>query len=433
MNREEKIVNTGYDDDVRIIHWDDSKQIVKSISFVLIAGSILNIIGDYVLFESKLISALFLSVPLFLLGCLLLIMLRLNIEERAKKYFLIFILTILIPLVTLKFTKIAGISVWAFPFLFIIVSLVFMDRLMLICVSVSALLTQMVLWFLVPTLIVPIDSADYVVRIGLLIIGIVIAFQINELYQKKLHGNAYYNQKIKELAYHDHLTGLPNRLLLNDRLNQSILLAKRTEKIIGVMYLDLDNFKMVNDTIGHEQGDVLLKLVAQRLTDTLRACDTVSRVGGDEFLILADNIADINAITKITKRIIDLFTEPFDIKGQKFYISTSVGIAVYPTDGEDVETLIKNADMAMYKAKEKGNNQFIFCSEQMKTQIIETLKLTNALYRAQERNELVLYYQPMICSNSNRIVGLEALIRWNHPELGLIPPDKFIPIAEKRG
>jgi len=240
-------------------------------------------------------------------------------------------------------------------------------------------------------------------------------------------------ERIEYLAYHDHLTGLPNRLLFSDRLNQSIQLTTRMEKTIGVMFIDLDNFKIVNDAMGHDHGDELLKAVATRLLVILRKSDTVARIGGDEFIIMVQNLNDVDDVIKIAMKIIDCFNQPFKVSNQDIYITASIGVSVYPIDGEDVETLIKNADIAMYKAKEIGKNQFVLCSPVMKINVIESMKLANHLHRALERNELVIYYQPQVSYHSKRIVGLEALLRWNHPELGMVSPGEFIPIAEQTG
>jgi diguanylate cyclase (GGDEF)-like protein/PAS domain S-box-containing protein len=240
-------------------------------------------------------------------------------------------------------------------------------------------------------------------------------------------------EKIKNLAYYDYLTGLPNRRLFNDRLNQGISDAIRKEKTLGVLFLDIDSFKRVNDTMGHAKGDELLKMVSKRLTSILRESDTVTRVGGDEFLILLQNLEYEHHIREVSKKILDIFKEPFIIDGYDLYITTSIGGAVYPIDGQNVDTLIKNADIAMYRAKEKGKNKFELCTPIIKDSMVEEMKLTNSLYRALERNELELYYQPQVNIISGEIIGLETLIRWNNTELGLVNPGDFIYIAEKTG
>jgi len=240
-------------------------------------------------------------------------------------------------------------------------------------------------------------------------------------------------KEIEVLAYYDGLTNLPNRILFSDRLNQAINLAKRTGNLIGVLFMDLDSFKSINDTMGHGAGDIILKEVAQALEDRLRKTDTVSRFGGDEFLIMLNNIGNPEDIIKVSDDIMEIFTKPFDLNGQEFYITASAGVAVYPIDGEDTETLIKNADIAMYKAKSKGKNQYVLCTTVMKEEVRRNIMLSNSLYRALERGELDLYYQPLVKMQTGKIIGLEALLRWKHPEMGMIPPSIFIPLAENNG
>ena len=251
------------------------------------------------------------------------------------------------------------------------------------------------------------------------------------LYSKKI-----YAAKLKEaesMAYYDHLTGLPNRTLFKDRLTQAIHLAKRSGRFVGVMFIDLDSFKTVNDNMGHNGGDMLIKEVAGGLVRRLRKTDTVARFGGDEFLIMIGNIPDGKDIDRIAGSIMGLFERPFDLSGQAFFITGSAGVAVYPVDGEDAETLTKNADIAMYKAKAKGKNQYVLCTADMKDEVRRNMLLSNSLYHARERNELAVYYQPQVGLPAGRITGMEALLRWNHPQLGTISPGIFIPLAEKNG
>jgi len=255
----------------------------------------------------------------------------------------------------------------------------------------------------------------------------------NEILKLEMDTRIKTEERIRFLAYHDHLTELPNRLLFSDRLEQAVLQAQRTENTLAVMYLDLDDFKRVNDTMGHAQGDNLLIQTADRLSSFLRKSDTVARVGGDEFILLFQNIKDFETIEKIAEKILKSFIKPFPLNDQLFHVTASMGIAVYPNDGKDVETLIKNADISMYKAKEKRRNSYVLCTPLLKNKVKRTLALTNGLYRALERKELLLYYQPQISYNSQKIVGLEALLRWQHPKLGMVSPSEFIPIAEYTG
>ena len=254
----------------------------------------------------------------------------------------------------------------------------------------------------------------------------------NEL-EHEINVRIHMEEKIKKLAYYDYLTDLPNKRLFVDRLNQGIFDAALMVKKLAVLFLDLDSFKRVNDTLGHAKGDELLKMVSKRLLNTIGESDTVCRVGGDEFLILIKNLENENYIREISKEILNIFNQSFQIDGNDLYVTTSIGGAIYPVDGEDVEMLIKNADIAMYKAKDKGENKFELCTEVFKEGLVKEMKLTNSLYRAIERNELELYYQPQISLISGKIIGLEALIRWNNRELGMVNPAEFIYIAEKTG
>jgi len=256
-------------------------------------------------------------------------------------------------------------------------------------------------------------------------LNIQLAKQIEEVLAKE--------EEIIKLAYNDHLTGLPNRRSFYDKLNQAIPKAALNEKSFAILFLDLDGFKLINDTMGHAQGDKLLKKVADRLTDILDESNVLARVGGDEFLILLHNITSEQYINKNCENIINIINEPFQISKNEIYITTSIGVSIYPEDGVEVEELVKNADIAMYNAKESGKGKFVLCNSLIKNNLDEVMKLTNDLYRALENNELELYYQPQVNTRTGEIVGLEALLRWNHQSLGLLSPNIFIPIAEKTG
>ena len=234
-------------------------------------------------------------------------------------------------------------------------------------------------------------------------------------------------------ANHDFLTDLPNRMLLNDRLTQAIALACRCRHKLAVLFLDLDSFKHINDSLGHAIGDKLLKAMGERLLATVRKSDTVSRQGGDEFVVvLSPIVRSEDAALSVTK-IIAAVIAPYSIGQHDLHVSVSVGISIYPDDGADAEALIQNADNAMYHAKEQGSNTYRFFKEDMNVQAVRRQSLEASLRRALERHEFVLHYQPKINLKSGRISGVEALIRWYHPERGLIPPTEFIPIAESCG
>ncbi|MBI4781162.1 MAG: EAL domain-containing protein [Oscillatoriophycideae cyanobacterium NC_groundwater_1537_Pr4_S-0.65um_50_18] len=238
---------------------------------------------------------------------------------------------------------------------------------------------------------------------------------------------------IRYQASHDLLTGLPNRMLFSDRLSATLEHAKREKTRLAVMFLDLDRFKNINDTLGHAAGDLLLRSVAERLTDCLRESDMVARWAGDEFTLLLSNIHDIKDATAIAQRILESLRQEFVLEGHSLHISISIGIAAYPDDGEDAETLLKNADAALYRAKEGGRNSYHIYTAAINTQVSELLTLENSLHRALEREEFEVYYQPRINVVTGKITHMETLLRWQHPILGVIPPEKFIPLAEETG
>jgi len=235
------------------------------------------------------------------------------------------------------------------------------------------------------------------------------------------------------LAYHDPLTKLPNRLLLRDRIDHSLQNALREGSEAAVLFLDLDRFKGINDTYGHAVGDGLLREVAKRIKNLVRKEDTVSRYAGDEFVVFMENIPDAKSPAKLAQKLIDTFNAPVYIKGHRLKISTSVGISLFPQDGHNTDTLIKNADAAMYRAKKEGRNNFQYYSLELTTEASEKMSMECALRQSLERHELILYYQPQVCLRTGKLVGVESLVRWMHPTLGLISPDQFIPIAEESG
>src|SRR5713226_4083460 len=241
-----------------------------------------------------------------------------------------------------------------------------------------------------------------------------------------------YQEQLEYQANYDALTGLPNRNLLNDRLRQSVF-AQRFVRSIGVVFLDIDHFKFVNDSLGHNTGDKLLQQVAVRLSQTVRDGDTVARLGGDEFILILTDQPGQEVIYRAMQRIINKVAEPINVDGQELMVTCSAGISLYPQDGSDVETLLKNADAAMYQAKEKGRNNFQFYTAEMNRQVNERLQTETSLRRALERNEFELYYQPRINVMSGALVGCEALLRWQHPERGLLLPERFIALAEETG
>jgi diguanylate cyclase (GGDEF)-like protein/PAS domain S-box-containing protein len=249
-------------------------------------------------------------------------------------------------------------------------------------------------------------------------------------------------EQVRRLAYFDTLTGLPNRLLFTEQLIKALAHAERHGQELAIMFIDLDDFKRVNDTLGHGAGDDLLKQIGTRLASSVRSldsvsrhgfdddCNTIARLGGDEFIVLLNNVSHAVDAASVARRLVSALAEPVTVMGNELYVSCSVGVATYPVDGSDIETLLMNADTAMYRAKESGRGGFQFYDRSMNAKARERLQTETLLRHAIERNEFVLHYQPRVELDSGRIVGAEALIRWQHPERGLLAPKEFIPLAE---
>ena len=252
-------------------------------------------------------------------------------------------------------------------------------------------------------------------------------------------------REIHRLAYYDSLTGLPNRVLFKDRVTQAIAHARRYQYHLALLFLDLDRFKMINDTLGHNVGDLLLKHVADRLADSVRHSDSIgrsreteqthelARLGGDEFTVLLTNLRDVQDASKVARRILEALARPFLVGGQEIFVTVSIGIAIFPVDGESVDVLLKNSDTAMYHAKEQGRNNFQYYSNAMNAAANERLILEGEVRHATERHEFVVYYQPQIDLGSRQLIGAEALIRWQHPQRGLLAPREFLQAASDTG
>lgn len=240
-------------------------------------------------------------------------------------------------------------------------------------------------------------------------------------------------RKILRLAHYDELTGLPNRFLYNQHLSKALSLAERNQTQLAVLFLDLDRFKNINDTFGHDEGDKVLRDVAARFTRALRESDIVARIGGDEFILLIDQFSDPSDLGSIADKLLFEASQPFEIDGQECQLSASIGIATFPSDGKDAQTLLKNADIAMYRAKNKGKDNYQFYASEMNVHTVEKLAFEARLRKALERREFVVYYQPKVSVATGKIVGAEALVRWNHPDRGILFPNDFIGLAEEAG
>ena len=262
--------------------------------------------------------------------------------------------------------------------------------------------------------------------------NIALSLEIKKRYevQEKLR---IQKEELDYQAHHDQLTGLPNRTLFIDRLKQSIKNNHRRATKVALLFIDLDRFKEINDSLGHDAGDQVLKILSKRLKDQIRDCDTLTRLGGDEFTIILDDIRESDVLVNIIQKLLTCTKEAIFINGQNLYVTLSIGISLFPDDGDTVEALLKNADAAMYKAKESGRNTYEFYTMEMTIKAVERVVMEANLRQAIHRNELYLNYQPQYDANNDRLIGMEALIRWKNRDLGLIPPDKFIPFAEETG
>lgn len=260
-----------------------------------------------------------------------------------------------------------------------------------------------------------------------------LSVKLRKTQAKILEERLSHAEQAEYLAFHDVLTGLPNRALFNHLLFKSLQHAHRYDKQLVLLFLDLDRFKEINDTLGHDAGDELLQEVSRRLSRSIRESDTVARIGGDEFVVLITEITEPSQITQIADKILAEVSTPFTLVGQALRITVSIGIAQYPADGEDEQTLRKHADVAMYHAKQEGKNNAKFYSEQIKTDALERQALESQLRKALEHQEFVLYYQPKFEVATGRITGMKALLRWRHPTLGVVLPNHFISVAEENG
>ncbi|MCW8889837.1 MAG: EAL domain-containing protein [Sedimenticola sp.] len=257
--------------------------------------------------------------------------------------------------------------------------------------------------------------------------------QSNDKLQKEIGIRTQAEKNLKHLAHHDTLTNLPNRLLLDARLEHAIQRAHRNQSQLAVLFLDLDNFKHINDSLGHIAGDQLLQKVTLRLNQATRADDTIARLGGDEFVVLMEDFEDTTNIICLAQKILDRINEPFEVNNKAIFTGCSIGISLYPQDGETAATLLRNADAAMYRTKDEGRNSYNFYTQEMTATAYDRIILEGSLRRAIENDELAIYYQPQKRLATGQIVGLEALVRWIHPEMGVLPPGRFLPVAEASG
>jgi diguanylate cyclase (GGDEF)-like protein len=305
-----------------------------------------------------------------------------------------------------------------------------------IVIAAYALVINLLMWLKPEVVNVPKEAFQWTLLVLVLPCFAVVGGRISELRQRLRRTNQELSEAlemIQKMATHDTLTALPNRALFNETLNHAIAQAKRHGRSLALLFMDLDRFKNINDTMGHGVGDRVLQEAARRLGAAVRSSDMVARLGGDEFVLLLEESHDDGDLVEIAQKILRSFEPTFTVDGQELALSASLGICTFPSDGEDAATLLSNADIAMYRAKEQGRNRFCFYAAELNTLSQERLSLEAGLRHALDRGEIEVFYQPKIGFGSGRVSGVEALIRWRHPQLGLLLPDRFVPLAEEIG
>ena len=299
-----------------------------------------------------------------------------------------------------------------------------------------AAVINLLMWFKPETVNVYHEWFQWAGLAGVLPLFAIIGGRISRLRQSLRASNEELRSAlgtVRQMATHDHLTGLPNRVLFNEELQRALARAERRGRQLALFFMDLDRFKNINDTLGHQFGDRVLQEAAKRLARGVREGDIIARLGGDEFVLLVEELGDPDALTEIAKKLLASMAELGKIEGQELSVSVSIGICTYPVDGRDAKTLLAGADIAMYRAKERGRNGFCFYSAELQSHTPEKLALEAGLRHGLERGEFRVYYQPKIDMTSGEITGVEALLRWQHPEMGLLLPEKFIRLAEETG
>ena len=350
-------------------------------SVLMFLASIVNFVVYYLIQSQRLSICLFNSLLFLIIGILFEVVVRIGLKDNLVTPIISGLSCLTLVFITIRFYDIIGPAVWTIAFIQLMLAMMRITRVMLYYIAFAILMSNIyIIYHFFHALSFHMDITYYIVQLVLFMISWVVSAavhkvninryqcinkQLNDVRTKNKEINSLYKKiksseiEIKHIAYHDHLTGLPNRLFLFEQLNHAILLSSRMNKMLATMFLDLDDFKMINDTMGHDIGDQLLIEVSKRLLNILRECDIVARIGGDEFIILIKDVDNMDYINLVSKKIIKCFNEPFMLNNQECFVTTSIGIAIYPTDGKDSKVLVKNADIAMYNAKGKGNNEYV--------------------------------------------------------------------------
>lgn len=439
--------------DLAMISYYENIMVSMYASSLLFIAAIMNFLVRFNLQQFSLSQSLVDSLIFILLAILFSVAVKIKINVKIMNWIIAILSGMTLIFIFIRFYDVIGPAVWTVAFIQLSLALVRISKSMLMVLELATIIAFIYsIYHTFENQFLNLDLIYYVVQFVLfLVLSIILAsvhqinvnryFSVEKKYREVIEKNKEIEllnhvikkseEQAKDIAYHDILTGLPNRYYLTTSLKRIIDQCKCKDRFLGVFFMDLDDFKLINDTMGHDIGDELLKMVARRLKNSMRENDLVARIGGDEFIILIENLGEYQEMDTIANQILDCFKQPYNLDGQKCYITTSLGLAICPTDGDDGETLIKHADIAMYKAKEKGKNQYVRFSEAMKKHIHETMEITHELYEALNNREFELFYQPQINILNGKIVGIEALIRWHHKNRGLLLPDEFMKIAEK--
>lgn len=439
--------------DRALISYYENIMVSMYASSLLFIAAIVNFLVRFNLQQFSIGQSLVDSLFFILLAILFWFVVKIKINVKIMNWIIAILSGLTLIYIFIRFYDVIGPAVWTVAFIQLSLALVRISKSMLMVLELATIIAFFYsIYHTFENQFLNLDLIYFVVQFVLfLVLSLILAsvhqinvnryFSVEKKYREVTEKNVEIEllndvikkseEQAKDIAYHDILTGLPNRYYLTTSLNRIIDQCKCKDRFLGVFFMDLDDFKLINDTMGHDIGDALLKMVAQRLKNSMRENDLVARIGGDEFIILIQSLGEYQEMDTIARQILDCFKQPYHLDGQKCYITTSLGLAICPTDGDDGETLIKHADIAMYKAKEKGKNQYVRFSEAMKKQIYETMEITHELYEALNNREFELFYQPQINVLNGKIVGIEALIRWHHPNRGLLLPNEFMKIAEK--
>ena len=362
-------------------------------SVLLLFASIANFVVCYLIQSQNLKSSLFNSLLFLLLGMAFELVSRMDLKTNVVTLIVSGLSFVTLVYITIEFYDIIGPSIWTVAFMQLLLAMIRITKEMMYSIVLAVVVANIyIIYHSINSPFFQMGTIYYIVQIVLFMFVCIIASVIyninknryqwvNKQYKEVINKNkeiVFAEEKIKNLAYNDHLTGLPNRMSLSEKLNKSILFSNNSGKMLAVMFLDLDDFKIINDTMGHDVGDTLLVEVSKRLVNTLRKCDAVARIGGDEFIILIEDVEDMYNINIVSQKILKCFKEPFMLNNQGYFVTTSIGVSIYPTDGETSEELIKNADIAMYKAKSKDKNQYVICNQEMKAEVVETMEMNNS-------------------------------------------------------